>query len=143
MGAATYKAYKASQPAIDAMWKLIDPKSHSEAADKTFQAINDVKEIGKSMGGWNAMGQFGQEIAGRPAQSYMNPMAQQGQAQQADAQWQQADEAGYLWYWAPTGQFYDAYYQLYYDPQSQLYYDGQGGKWTQQEVEEWAAQSGY
>ena len=51
-GAGAYKAYKASQPAIDALWKLVAPKSHDAVADKTFQAINDVKEIGKSMGGW-------------------------------------------------------------------------------------------
>lgn len=75
------------------------------------------------MGGWEAFGQFGQDIAGRPSQSYLNPSA--GQAS-ANAEWQQADEAGYLWYWAPTAQFYDAYYQLYYDPQSQLYYDANG-----------------
>lgn len=132
-GATAYKTYKASQPAIDAIWKLIDPKSHAAAADKTFQAINDVKEVGKSMGGWKAFGDFGQEIAGRPpapTQNYLNP----SQPQQAAAEWQQADEAGYLWYWAPTQQFYDSYYQLYYDPQSQLYYDGQGGQWTPQQV---------
>ena len=51
-GAGAYKAYKASQPAIDALWKLVAPKSHDAMADKTFQAINDVKDIGKSMGGW-------------------------------------------------------------------------------------------
>ena len=136
MGASAYKAYKASQPAIDAMWKLLDPKSHAAAADKTFQAITDVKEVGKSMGGWNAMGQFGQEVAGRPAgpsQSYLNP-ATPSPAEPV-AEWVQADEAGYLFYWAPTQQFYDSHYSLYYDPASELYYDGSGAQWTQQEVE--------
>ena len=33
MGASGYKAYKASQPAIDAIWKLLAPNSHDAVAD--------------------------------------------------------------------------------------------------------------
>jgi len=134
MGASGYKTYKASQPAIDAIWKMLAPKSHDAIADKTFQAITDVKEVGKSMGGWNAFGQMGQEIAGRPA-------IQPQPAQQAAEQWQQVDERFLLW--ASTGQYYDSYYQLYYDPQSEQYYDGQGGQWSVQETQEYYTQLGY
>jgi hypothetical protein len=86
------------------------------------------------------MAGMGQSIAGRPpapGQSYLNPSSSSTSA--ANATWQQADEAGYLWYWEPTQQFYDSHYQLYYDPKSQLYYDGNGNQWTSQQVEEWAA----
>lgn len=88
------------------------------------------------------MADIGQTVAGRPAapgQSYLNPSHSTSTQQQAEAKWEQADEAGYLWYWAPTQQFYDSHYQLYYDPKSELYYDGNGGQWTSQQVEEWAA----
>lgn len=78
---------------IDAMWKLIDPKSHDASAAQTFQAITDIKDIGKAAGGWNAVADFGQTVAGRPAQNYLQPAAQQPAAQQATAQWVQADEA--------------------------------------------------
>ena len=56
---------------IDAMWKLIDPKSHQASAAQTFQAITDVKDIGKAGGGWNAVGDFGATVAGRPTQNYL------------------------------------------------------------------------
>jgi hypothetical protein len=114
---------------IDAMWKLIDPKSHEASAAQTFQAITDVKDIGKAAGGWNAVGDFGQTVAGRPTQNYLQPAVQQP-VQQAAAQWVQADEAGYLFFWEPTNQYWDAYYQLYYDPASSLYYDANNNRET-------------
>lgn len=116
---------------IDAMWKLIDPKSHEASSQQTFQAITDIKDIGKAAGGWNAVGDFGRTIAGRPTQNYLNP---QPTAPAANAQWVQADDAGYLFYWEPTGQFYDAYYQLYYDPAQQLYYDSAQNTYTPEQV---------
>jgi len=119
---------------IDAMWKLIDPKSHDASAAQTFQAITDIKDIGKAAGGWNAVADFGQTVAGRPAQNYLQPAAQQPVAQQATAQWVQADEAGYLFFWEPTNQYWDAYYQLYYDPASSLYYDANNNTYTAEQV---------
>jgi hypothetical protein len=64
---------------IDAMWGLIDPKSHDKYAASTFNDINKVAQVGTQMGGWNAMGQMGQQIAGRPTQQYLQPQQQQQQ----------------------------------------------------------------
>jgi hypothetical protein len=55
-----YGVYQASQPMIDAMWGLIDKKSHDKYAAQTFNDINKVADMGTQMGGWNAMGNFGQ-----------------------------------------------------------------------------------
>jgi hypothetical protein len=115
---------------IDAMWKLIDPKSHEDSHAQTFQAITDVKDIGKAAGGWNAVGDFGQTVAGRPNQNYLQPAVQQ-QVKEAVFQWFQANEAGYLFYWSPSNQYWDAYYQLYYDPATSLYYDANNNRETQ------------
>ena len=145
MGDMAYNTYAASQPAIDALWSLIDPKGHKKNADTVFKTVDAVGDIGNAFGGWSGMASMGQGIAGRPAapsQPYANPTTP-AQQQPAAEQWQQADESGLWWYWASTQQYYNSSYQLYFDPASQMYYDGQGNQWSIQETDEYYAQGTY
>lgn len=76
-----YDGYASAQPAIDALWAMIDPKSHAQNADTVFKTVDALGDVGNAaVGGWGGMANAGQYIAGRP------PLPGTGAAQQQQAQ---------------------------------------------------------
>ena len=67
--------YKGAKEAINAggqAWKTVDPKSYDQYGRPAGNAMYEAKEMGKSVGGWKAVGEYG-DMAKEAGQAWNAP----------------------------------------------------------------------
>ena len=62
VGADAYKIGKSAAPTVGSLWNTVDSNSYNQYGVPASNQFTEAKDFGKSVGGWNAVGQFGQQM---------------------------------------------------------------------------------
>jgi len=84
IGSSAYKIGKKVAPVAGGMWEKVDSKSYDKYAVPATKGFVDVKNVGKSVGGWNTLGAIGGAM--NPSEQAPAPVAQGPTQEQIDFQ---------------------------------------------------------